>query len=241
MGTRSAIKTDIARIQRIDAVPRLLEAVTRLCGMRFAAIARVTDTHWTACAVRDDLGFGLAPGAGLPLDTTLCNEIRQHRQPIVFGHASADPIYAGHPTPVRYGLESYLSVPIFRRDGAFWGTLCAIDSRPAALDDPMVLQTVELFAEMIGVQLQMAEDLDAVSALLQDARLRERLVAASEGEVRNLLQPAVTTLYLLRTSPTLQAGDKALVREMETGLAAMTGALRPRLDAAIAQVDLHGA
>jgi hypothetical protein len=35
--------------------------------MRFAAVARVTDDRWITCAVKDDLQFGLVPGAELHL------------------------------------------------------------------------------------------------------------------------------------------------------------------------------
>ena len=32
-----------------------------------------------------------------------------------------------------YGFQSYISTPIFLKDGSFYGTLCAIDPRPAKL------------------------------------------------------------------------------------------------------------
>ena len=41
---------DIAEIGRIQAVPRILETVAHITGSRFTAIARVTQTTWTACA-----------------------------------------------------------------------------------------------------------------------------------------------------------------------------------------------
>ena len=53
---------DIAAIQRIAAVPRILEVICRSTGMGFAAIARVTDERWVCCALLDDIGFGLKPG-----------------------------------------------------------------------------------------------------------------------------------------------------------------------------------
>src|SRR6187402_2643748 len=129
------IDASIEAISRLPVVPRILDAVVRATGMRFAAVARVTENRWTACAVRDDLGFGLKPGEDLVLETTICNDIRSHPQPVVFGHASEHPIYSKHHTPKHYGLESYASVPIFTVAGEFFGTLCAIDSRPAAIDE----------------------------------------------------------------------------------------------------------
>ena len=68
------VETDIATINRISAVPAMLQVISEMTGMRFAAIARVTATSWTACAVLDKLGFGLKPGGELDLATTLCFE-----------------------------------------------------------------------------------------------------------------------------------------------------------------------
>lgn len=70
---------------RVAAVPAILDVVARATGMRFSAVARVTETTWTACAVYDTIDFGLRPGGEPVPETTICNEIRQHRQPVVFG------------------------------------------------------------------------------------------------------------------------------------------------------------
>jgi GAF domain-containing protein len=147
-----ALLRDLEAIAAIPAVPMLLEAVTRATGMRFAAIARVTDDRWTACAVYDLIDFGLKAGQDLVLESTICNEIRQHRTTVAFDQASTHPVFAGHPTPAQYGFESYISVPINRPDGSFFGTLCALDPDPAMLDDATVA-SLELFADMIGRQL----------------------------------------------------------------------------------------
>ena len=40
---------DIATINRISAVPAMLQVIAEMTGMRFAAVARVTQTTWTAC------------------------------------------------------------------------------------------------------------------------------------------------------------------------------------------------
>lgn len=237
MPNPAALETDVMSIQRIDAVPRILAAVARITGMRFAAVARVTDTRWMACAVQDGLDFGLAPGGELELESTLCNEIRQHRQPVVFGHASQHAVYATHHTPLRYGLESYMSVPIYRRNGEFFGTLCAIDSRPADLDDPVIVETLQLFAEVIGMQLELSDDLEAARLRLRDAEFREQVLATTEREIRDLLLPVVTNLYLLRTSPSLSAEARELVADMETSCDQLTRMLRSKLDIALGRIE----
>jgi GAF domain-containing protein len=232
-----AIDDDVAKIARCASVPTILDAVVELTGLRFAAVARVTETRWTACAVRDDLGFGLAPGGDLVIETTICNEIRQHHQPVIFGHASAHPVYSTHHTPLKYGLESYVSVPIFRRDGDFFGTLCAIDSAPSDVDvDPVKLKSITLFAQLIGHQLDIADELSASLSQLQTIRSdnasREELVTATEREIRDLLQPVVTGLYLLRSSDALAEPDRVVLADMEASCARIGVMLGERLNLA---------
>jgi hypothetical protein len=61
----SLIADDLAAIAKIDAVPKILEVVCRTTGMGFAAVARVTKDRWVACAVRDQIAFGLQPDGEL--------------------------------------------------------------------------------------------------------------------------------------------------------------------------------
>ena len=51
--------------------------------MGFAAVARVTEDRWIACSVRDEISFGLQPGGELKVETTICHEIRQSREPVI--------------------------------------------------------------------------------------------------------------------------------------------------------------
>ena len=183
---------DVEAIARIDAVPTILQVVAHTTGMRFVAVARVTDSKWTACAVHDNIDFGVQPGGELSLETTLCNEIRQSGVALVIPHVSADPQFAQHPTPKLYGFESYISVPIVGENGHFFGTLCAIDPQPAKLDDPKVLMTLQLFAQLISMQLD-AQERSAwtdgeLSDVLEMARLGEHFIAVLGHDLRNPLQ-----------------------------------------------------
>lgn len=237
-----AIAADVDAIARITAVPNILEAVTRMTGMRFAAVARVTDSQWIACAVRNAIGFPLEPGGELPLETTICNEIRQHHQPVVFGHASTDPHYGQHHTPRLYGLESYISLPIFRTDGSFFGTLCAIDSAPAELDDPNIVGTLKLFAELIGRQLEIEDRLSNSQAALKEATavtvLREQFVTALGQNMRDPLQAIITGLYLLKQSPSIGIDDRTLVVQLEDCSQRMDRLIRDILDFAAGQLGV---
>jgi signal transduction histidine kinase len=204
------LSKDLATVARIDVVPQILAVVGQLTGMGFAAVARVTSERWLACAVRDELGFGLAPGGELELHTTICNEIRQSGRVVAIDHVSEDQGFCGHPTPRQYGFESYISVPIFRPGGEFFGTLCALDPKPATVNTPQTVATFRLFADLIGFHLdaqdQLASSEAALSEANESAELRERFIAVLGHDLRNPLS-------------SIDAGARLLERMVEDGKA----------------------
>jgi GAF domain-containing protein len=143
-------QADIDAIGSISAVPTILDVVCRTTGMGFAAVARVTPERWIACSVKDEIAFGLAPGGELQIETTICHEIRQSGEPVVINHVAEHPVYCSHHTPAMYGFQSYISMPIVLKNGQFFGTLCAIDPRPARPNRPEVTGMFKNFAQLIA-------------------------------------------------------------------------------------------
>lgn len=201
-----AAAADIATIGRISAVPAILQVIRELTGMRFAAVARVTEDSWTTCAVLDQLEFGLQVGDELDLVTTLCHEIRQSHVSVVIDKASEDPLYCEHHTPRMYHFESYISVPVFRTDGRFFGTICALDPVPAQLKSSSIQSTMESFARMLALQIEAEENAQLTeTALLQEretAELREQFIAVLGHDLRNpLFAISAGAEMLLRKHP----------------------------------------
>ena len=196
--------SDIDAIKLIDAVPRILEVVCRSTGMGFAAIARVTDDRWICCAARDEIGFGLKPGDELKLETTICNQIRQSPQTIVIEHVAEDEVFSGHRTPAMYGFQSYISTPIILADGSMFGTLCAIDPRPALLKNLETIGMFKLFAELIASQLNSNRSLAASEAILlgerQVSELREQFIAVLGHDLRNPLASIAAGARMITTA-----------------------------------------
>ncbi|HYJ45406.1 MAG TPA: GAF domain-containing sensor histidine kinase, partial [Pyrinomonadaceae bacterium] len=201
---------DLEAISKISAIPNILDVVCHTTGMGFAAVARVTEHRWIACALRDEIAFGLEPGGELQVETTICNEIRQSGQLVVIDHASEDMAFCDHPTPKMYGFQSYISVPINRPDGRFFGTLCAIDPKPARLSSPEIIGMFQLFADLIGFHLDAQERLRlSETALLderQTAQLREQFIAILGHDLRNPLNAIRGGAELLCMMP---IGEKA--------------------------------
>ncbi|WP_025859126.1 GAF domain-containing sensor histidine kinase [Pseudomonas sp. CHM02] len=182
---------DIATLGRISAVPAMLKVISDMTGLRFAAVARVTDDTWTACAVLDQLDFGLGVGGELDLTTTICHEVRGSHVSVVIDKASEDPLYHDHHTPRLYQFESYISVPVFRTNGEFFGTICALDPNPADLRSSSIQTTMESFARVLSLQIEDEEAAHCTQAQLQEERgtaeLREQFIAVLGHDLRNPL------------------------------------------------------
>jgi len=249
------LRQDLEAVASIEAVPMILEVVTRSTGMRFAAVARVTDRQWICCAVRDEISFGLAVGGELKLETTICDEIRQSGEAVVIDDVAASQHYCGHHTPAMYGFRSYISMPVYRRGGEFFGTLCAIDPEPAKLHRPEVIGMFKLFAQMLGAQLDaedaarrqrddnahLAAQMAALTiANLENAKLNAQLqeqdkrkdefLAVLAHELRNPLAPIRTGLSLLQRGPTAEAAARTL-DTMERQLGQMIRLIDDLMDA----------
>lgn len=212
-----SIAADIATIQSISAVPTILQVVAEMTGMRFICVARVTAETWTTCAVLDKVDLGLKPGDELVLATTLCQEVRTKNAALIIDHVSQDPIYHDHHTPKMYGFESYFSIPLHRKDGEYFGTLCGIDPLPAKLSDTKTVSTMTLFAELISQQLEAEKRLDDSEAALLDAKetaeLREQFIAVLGHDLRTPLGSIVSGADLLSRHE-LDPGTKKIVERI---------------------------
>lgn len=224
---------DMAAVQQIDVVPTILDTVCSLTGMGFAAVARVTESRWTACSVKDEIAFGLESGGELEVETTICHEVRAERRTIAFNNADEDPTFATHPTPARYGLKSYISTPIFLPDGSFFGTLCAIDPHPRSVDRPEVLDAVRMFASLIGYHLGSLQRLAEAEADLlvatDAAELREQFIAVLGHDLRNPLASIEAGLQMLE-SPRQESRSAEIRQMMRRSVARMNELIANILD-----------
>jgi signal transduction histidine kinase len=226
-------QADIAAVNRIEAVPTILEVVCRTTGMGFAAVARVTEDRWIACSVRDEIAFGLQPGGELKVETTICNEIRESREPVVINHVAEDDAYCGHPTPAMYGFQSYISMPIILPNGIFFGTLCAIDPKPAKLKTPETIGMFKLFAELIAFHLSAIERLASSEANLLDERktadLREQFIAVLGHDLRNPLTAIISASEMLEKTPLTERGER-FTRLIQASADRISGLINNMLD-----------
>ncbi len=233
MGLAHDFQDDLDAIALIPAVPTILDVICLSTGMRFAAIARVRQDRWVACSVRDNIAFGLQAGEELKVETTICSAIRETRQAVAIDNVADDACYGGHPTPAMYGFQSYISMPITLPDGSIFGTLCAIDPRPARVNTPETIGMFKLFAELIAFHLDAARKLSATHANLLDERrtseLREQFIAVLGHDLRNPLAAVGSGIELIARTP-LDDKARRLVPMVKTSLSRMAGLIDNVLD-----------
>ena len=163
---RDQLSKAIASIGDDDDLRAVLGELQRQTQMKFAAIAFVSEDRWIASLVSDTLDFGLSAGDELDVRATLCAEVRSCSAEILIDDVASDPVWSDHPVPRMYGLRSYLSIPIMI-GGAFFGTLCAIDSDPRS----------QPLAELRGKLLALAAE---TGRLLME-RMRHTIVSPTQN------------------------------------------------------------
>ncbi len=226
-------QADVENVNRIQAVPTILEVVCRTTGMGFAAVARVTDERWVACSVLDEIDFGLKPGGELKVETTICHEIRKSREAVIIDNAAEDEFWCTHATPAMYGFQSYISMPIILADGSFFGTLCAIDPRPARLKTVETIGMFRLFAELIAKHLDAGQRLAATESALNEERavseLREQFIAVLGHDLRAPVR-AISCFSELLLQTLLEERAVEMVRLMRDSASRMTALIDNLLD-----------
>jgi len=182
-------QSDIDVLTGSDLIGTLLETIMLATNMRFAAVARVTADRWVACRTVDEVNFGLASGDEIEIRSTFCQSVRTTGQKVLFNDVATDDVYHNHPIATNFGIVSYASIPIHRRDGTFFGTLCAIDTEPRDVKHPRVVAMLEMFANVVSQTLETEEQLAAQEQLIEKeremAQIQEEFVAVLGHDLRN--------------------------------------------------------
>ncbi|MEA2733392.1 MAG: hypothetical protein QOF70_7867 [Acetobacteraceae bacterium] len=223
---------NVAAVGGIAALPKILSVVCKTTGMGFAAVARVTEDRWIACAVRDEIGIGLQSGSELPICATICNDIRASGEAVVISNVATDETYRHHPVPAIYGFQSYISMPIILPDGTFFGTLCAVDLKPARLDAD-IASTCAFFAELIGFHVDALDRMNSNETRLlaerKKADLREQFIAVVGHDLRNPLAAIGANIATLRLMLYEHRASRTIDR-IEQSILRMSGLIEDMLD-----------
>jgi sigma-B regulation protein RsbU (phosphoserine phosphatase) len=110
-------------------------------------------------------------------------------------------------------------VPLKRRSGEYFGTLCALDSKPASLSEQK-FEIFYLLADLIAWQLEAEERHARSEAALLDAQetalLRERFIGILGHDLRSPLSAVLVNAHLLLRREDLPTGYSTTIQRIAT-------------------------
>ncbi len=112
-----------------------------------------------------------------------------------------------------HGLESYIAVPLYRRDGSLFGTLCALDTVPAQVSDDD-FDVFHSLAQLISFELEAEEQ---NRKRMAEVRALEDIIAIAAHDLRQPLAALSGRAELLMR----RAQRGATVESMLDGLKVM--------------------
>jgi signal transduction histidine kinase len=125
----------------------------------------------------------------------------------LINQASQDVRFQDHPGLTKYGIESYLAVPLFRNNGEFFGTLCAMDPQPRNLSkDKFVI--FELMANLIAFELEAEEQRQDREEALKLAKQTNETRARFMGILGHDLRSPLSTIMMAASIQKLSELEK---------------------------------
>lgn len=112
-----------------DFAKLVLEEIARVIDVDMAAVGMIVGDELVMYAVGGNKGLGIKENMSFSLNETFCGVVGKTKNPLIITNASTSKEFREHPGFVKYGLASYIGVPIFVKDAVF-GTLCAFNRKP---------------------------------------------------------------------------------------------------------------
>ena len=107
------------------AVGAVLTTAADLLGMEVVFVGGMSDDEFAFERVHGDV-LDVAEGMTMPRTDSFCHRLLAGA-PASTDDAATDPAYADAPARQKFGITSYVGVPIHATDGRVVGTLCGID------------------------------------------------------------------------------------------------------------------
>lgn len=134
------------------AIDSVLATAATLLGMEVIFIGTLSGDTYTFDRVYAAPGApSIDEGASGERSDTFCQRMLDGA-PSSTADAQNDPAYAGTPAAEKYGLASYVGVPIRDRDGHIVGTLCGVDRDHVATSN-LAVEVLSQLAEVVSAHL----------------------------------------------------------------------------------------
>jgi diguanylate cyclase (GGDEF)-like protein len=192
---------DLQPYPDFDAAARaVLHLLHQRLGFDLWMVTRTEGNDWVLLQVEDH-GYGVKDGTVLRWADSFCSQMVLGRGPRVAPRSAEVPAYASAAVGRQVAIGAYVGVPLTRKDGSLFGTLCGIHPTPQEPALTAELPLVETFARLLGTLLE-SEERGA-----EQARRAERATAEA-------LTDALTGVYNRRGWDQLLAAEECRCRRL---------------------------
>src|SRR5215217_697015 len=146
---------------RADGAPTegLLAAAREALGMELAYLAEAQESALVLREIDGDSASfgGVRPGFRLPREYSWCHLMVAGEAPQLVPDTAAVPQADTHPFVTTTGIRAYIGVPVRRRDGTLYGSLCCLSRTPQPDLSERDLRYLDGFARLAAARLDEAE------------------------------------------------------------------------------------
>jgi len=164
-------------------------------GFALWMFTRIEENDWIVL-MAEDHGYGVGEGTVFPWKDSLCSRMVEDLGPRIAPAVADVPSYVAAPIAQQLKIGAYVGIPLKRRDGSTFGTLCAIDPLPQS---PLIAEEQELI-ELIA---------DLLNRLLNAELTAAEAVRRAERAEVVMMRDPLTALYNRR------GWDRLLAKEEE--------------------------
>ncbi|MDG1863763.1 MAG: EAL domain-containing protein [Yoonia sp.] len=154
MATTSALFESHADSDPDIVMHEALETVREHLSMDISYMAELIDNTVHYRRVSDPKGLGLIDVTGSrPISELYCGYMLEGKLPRMMPHVSETPLARDLPITKEMGVESHVSVPLFRSNGDFYGTFCCFSQSPKPSLNGRDYNIATMFANFAGKTL----------------------------------------------------------------------------------------
>jgi len=163
---------DITQIPFDDfetATRTVLKYLHKKYGFSLWMMTRTEGNDWIILQAEDH-GYNVKEGTVFNWADSFCSKMVEGDGPRIAPCSNDIPIYATSAIGRQVEIKAYIGVPVVRKDGSLFGTLCAIDSKEQSHDLLKEQETIELLARLLETVLEFDFEKTEQKRLLEHAQ-----------------------------------------------------------------------